>query len=170
MVAPKPKIEENKNPTIKLSAKDQEIVEFGKKVTVKIKNVRDADGNGYGWFYDEKVKVSEPIDYIYYEENGHRIILKDLKLKNQGYSYMIDNQLDDNGNFCIMYTGYVPGEGNIDEKWSDIVTIQGENLLNDKTIWKITYKGNGIYELYKLGEKQPTEQYNFKIKKRTPIK
>ena len=170
LVAPKPKVEENKNPIIKLSVKDREIVELTKKVTVKIKNVRDLDGNGYGWFYEEKVNISKPIDRIYYEENGQRVVLKDLNLKDYGYSYMIDNKLDENGNFCIMYTGYIPGKGNIDEKWSDIVTIQGENLLNDKTIWKITYKGNGIYDLYKSGEIQPSEQYNYKTKQRTSIK
>lgn len=169
LVAPKPEVAENKNAAIKLSAKDQEIIELGKKKTIKIKDIRDYDGNGYGWFGTEKVYITEPIDRIYYTENGNYIILKDLKLKDYGYSYMVDNKLDENGNFCIEYTAYVPGKGTIESRWSDIVTIQGESLLSDKTIDNITYKGNGIYELQKRGEKQPTEQYNFKTKKITPI-
>uniref|UniRef100_UPI0040494233 hypothetical protein n=1 Tax=Flavobacterium sp. TaxID=239 RepID=UPI0040494233 len=179
LVAPKSKVTENKNTSIKLSAQDQEILKLAKNHKVEIKGLRDYNGEGKSFFtfgkHYEKVDVKEPTGRIFYIENEKIVVLKDLALKDMGavgFNYW--SELDENGNFCFNFSwlspGNKPGPSNNNGKdWSDIVTLEGENLLNDKTIERVTYKGNGIYELQKRGEKTPTLQYNFKTKKITPI-
>jgi len=179
LVAPKPKVTTSENNSIKLSAENQEILELAKNHKVKIDGLRDYNGRGDGLFFNgknyETIPVKEPTGRVFYSENGQVVILKDIKLKDMsavGFNY--GNELDENGNFCLRFTWNSPGNdygplSNNGKPWADIVTLEGENLLNDKMIEKVTYKGKGIYELQKRGQSQPTEQYNFKTKKITPI-
>ncbi|SEG37986.1 hypothetical protein SAMN05421847_2121 [Halpernia humi] len=179
LVAPKSKVSANENHSIKLSAQNQEILELAKNHKVKIDGLRDYNGRGDGLFFNgknyETIPVKEPTGRVFYSENGQVVVLKDIKLKDMsavGFNY--GNEIDENGNFCLRFTWNSPGNdygplSNNGKPWADIMTLEGENLLNDKTIENVTYKGKGIYELQKRGQSQPTEQYNFKTKKITPI-
>lgn len=118
--------------------------------------MRDYNGDGYLMFFNgkdvEKIPGAEPVGRIFYEDDKPKTILKDLKIKDiavVGFNY--DGNLDENGNFCLTFLWNKPGSNFRCKTFADIVNLQGESLLNDKTIEKVTYKGNGIYELKKAG-------------------